>query len=119
MPESHSSAPEGRAASALFAALAGSSVTVCPTALVLRQVTVVPFGTVSVLGSNLSALVMFTVEAAALATPEVVPVVRVVAGWDVRAPDGSDGAQATLIVVNTNRKPTGRTSVGIRDRFSR
>ena len=119
LPESHGSAPEGRAASALFAALPGSSVTVCPTALVLRQVTVVPFGTVSVLGSNLSALVMFTVEAAALATPDVVLVVRVVAGSDVLAPDGSDGAQATPIVVNTNRKPTGRTSVRIRDLFSR
>ena len=96
MPESHGSAPEGRAASALFAALVGLSVTVWPTAPVLRQVTVVPFGIVSVLGSNLSALVMFTVEATALATatPEVVPVVRVVAGSDVRARDGSDGAQA-------------------------
>ena len=119
MPESHGSTPDGRAASALFAALAGSSVTVCPTALVLRHVTVVPLGILSVLGSNLSVLVMFTVGAAALATPEVVPVVRVVAGSDVLAPDGSDGAQATAIVVNTNRRPTGRTSVGMRDRLSR
>jgi hypothetical protein len=62
---------------------------------------------------------MFTVEAAALATPEVVPVVRVVAGSDVLAPDGSDGAQAIPIVVNTNRKPTGMTRVRIRGRFSR
>jgi hypothetical protein len=119
LPESHCSTPEGRVASALFAALEGSSVTVCPTALVLRQVTVVPFGTVSVLGSNLSELVMLIVKAAALATPEVAPVVRVAAGWDVRVPDGLAGAQATLIVVNTNRKPRGRTSVGIRGRFSR
>jgi hypothetical protein len=44
-------------------------------ALELRQVTVVPFGTVSVAGSNLSASVMFTVGlttgAAALAAPGV------------------------------------------------
>ena len=93
--------------------------TVCPTALVLRQVMVVPFGTVSVLGSNLSALVMFTVTAGALATPEVVLVLPVVAGSEFGAPIAFDGAQATPTVIITARKPTGRISVGIRDRFSR
>jgi hypothetical protein len=62
---------------------------------------------------------MFTVAAAALATAEVVPVVRVVAGSEFGAPIALDGAQATPTVINTARKPTGRTSVGIRDRFSR
>src|SRR5437764_12390697 len=117
LPESHGFTPDGSAASALFAALAGSSVTVCTVALELRQVTVVPFGTVSVPGSNLSATVMFTVETAALATPGAVPVVRVAAGSDVCAPDGLDGAQAIPIVINTARKPTCSTSVGIRDRL--
>src|SRR5689334_2844376 len=103
LPESHASTPDGRAASALFAASVASSVTVCPTALVLRQVTVVPFGIVSVLGSNLSALVMFTVEATALAIREVVPVVGVAAGSEFGAPIALDGAQATPTVINTAR----------------
>jgi hypothetical protein len=92
---------------------------VCPTALVLRQVTVAPFGTVSLLGSNLSALVMFTVEAAALTPPEVVPVVRVAAGSEFGAPIALDGAQATPTVINTARKPPGRTSVEIGGRLCR
>src|ERR687887_2426205 len=70
MPESHASAPVGSPASALLAALPGSSVTVCSTELALRQVTVVPFGTVSEAGSNFSESVMLTLAVPAPLTAD-------------------------------------------------
>src|SRR5207245_9642467 len=97
LPESQGCAPAGSVASALLAALAGSSVTVCIVALVLRHVTVAPLTTVSVAGSNLSASDIVTVAAvgAAGVLAELAP---------VRA--GAAGAGRGLGVVDGGRAGT-------------
>ena len=96
LPESQGWAPEGNAASAGLPAFPGSSVTVCMVELVLCHVTVVPLGTVSVAGSNFSASVMLTFEAAALAAAGAAAEELVVDAAVGAAPaDEFDGEQAT------------------------
>src|SRR2546428_13780245 len=107
LPESQGCAPAGSVASALLAALAGSSVTVCIVALVLRHVTVAPLTTVSVAGSNLSASDIVTVAAVgaagALAEFAPVPAVAARAARGVPAFDGAHAATQVMIASNIPR----------------
>src|SRR5437660_11301270 len=112
LPESQGCAPAGSVASALLAALAGSSVTVCLVALVVRHVTVAPLTTVSGAGSNLSASDIVTVAAvvAAGVLAELAPVPAVAAGA-ARGVAVFDGAQAVTNVMIASNIPTcSRTS---------